>query len=275
MNKEGIARQIGEKFSSLHYELSLHYTETAHHASALAKEAVRNRAEIVVAVGGDGSVNEISQALIGSETLLAIIPTGSGNGLARYLNIPLDRGAAIETIQKGKVETIDTICVNDRFYLGFAGIGFDAEVAWAFSEFGYRGFLSYLLLTLNKFPLYQPITYQLIIDGIHITREAFLICFANSSQFGNGAFIAPTAKIDDGYVDVVILKKFPFSAATRLATQLFNRTLHLSKYVEIIKCKEILINQPHLKAHIDGEPVFFPNGLRLQVVPSSLKILVP
>jgi YegS/Rv2252/BmrU family lipid kinase len=275
IDKEDVVKKIESKLSKEKFSIEIHYTKGPKHATELAKEALKRSATIIAVVGGDGTVNEVSQVLIGSPAILAIIPTGSGNGLARHLHIPLKSSKAIDLIKKGKVETIDTVLINDRHYLGVAGIGFDAEVGWKFSEFGHRGFLSYLLLTLKELPTYHPGAYDLIIDGKKISREAFLVSFANSSQFGNGACIAPQAKINDGNLDVIIVKKFPPYGTVKIASQLFHHTLNQSKYVETIKCKEIIISQPNLKAHIDGEPVIFPRGIHLKIVPSSLQILVP
>jgi diacylglycerol kinase (ATP) len=273
VRKNEIPLRIMERLKE--YEVEVVYTRAPHHATELAQDAVERHAEMIVVVGGDGSVNEVSQALVGTKTALAIIPTGSGNGLAHHLQIPLEIEKALDVIKAGKVETIDTIRVNDRYYLCVAGIGFDAEIGWAFSKFGHRGFLSYLLLTLKKLPTYEPRYYDLCIDGKQITREAFLIAFANSSQFGNDAYIAPTAEINDGYLDVIIMKRIPFYATAHVVHQLFNRSLDHSRYVEIIKCKDIVVSQHNLKAHVDGEPILYPDGMHLQIVPSSLKVVVP
>jgi YegS/Rv2252/BmrU family lipid kinase len=273
VKKHEIALKILEQLKS--YDVELVYTNGPLHATTLAKEAVGRGAQIVAIVGGDGSVNEACQSLVGTETALAIIPTGSGNGLAHHLNIPLEIEKAIHVIKEGHTEKIDTIKVNNQYYLCVAGVGFDAEVGWAFSEFGHRGFLSYLLMTLKKLPTYQPRNYNLCIDGKKVSKEAFLIAFANSSQFGNDAYIAPTAEINDGYLDVIIMKRVPFYATAKVVHQLFNRSLDNSRYVEIIKCKEIDVTEQNLKAHVDGEPMVFPEGMHFQVVPSSLKVVVP
>lgn len=251
------------------------FTNAPKHATQIAEAAVKRRCDIVVAVGGDGSVNEIGKALVSTDTALAIIPTGSGNGLARHLGIPLEASRAIDVISEGQMKTIDSVQINDQFYFGIAGIGFDAQISWDFAEYGRRGFLSYLLLTLKQFPSYQPRSYELVIDGDKIEKEAFLVSFANGSQFGNGVAIAPEAQIDDGYLDVVVLKKFPKTSLARLVWKLFHHTIHHSRYVETFRCKKVSIQEPNLRAHIDGEPVFFPDGMKLEVVPSSLKVLVP
>ncbi len=275
INKKPIVKKIQKKLNKTQFEVEIFYTHKRNDATELAKIALEHHADVIAVVGGDGTVNEVSQVLVGTSTPLAIIPSGSGNGLARHLHIPLKSSKAIDLIKNGRIETIDTVRMNDRLYLGVAGIGFDAEVGWKFSEFGHRGFLSYLLLTLKEFPIYHPGVYDLIIDGKKISREAFLVSFANSSQFGNGVYIAPLAKIDDGNLDVIILKKFPPYGTIKIASQLFHHSLNRSKYVETIKCKEITISQPNLKAQIDGEPIIFPSGIHLQIVPASLCVLVP
>lgn len=273
VKKKDLESQIQSQFKS--WDIEIAYTQAQGHATELAKQAALKEIPIIAVAGGDGTINEVAQALVGSKSALAILPTGSGNGLALHLNIPEEIDKAIQVIKTGHTETIDTVKVNDRSYLCVAGIGFDAEIGWAFSEFGHRGFLSYLLLTLKKLPKYEPKIYELTIDGKEISREAFLIAFANSSQFGNDAYIAPTAEIDDGFVDVIIMKKVPFYATAHVVHQLFNKSLDNSRYVEIIKGKDIKVIQKDIKAHVDGEPVFYPDGMHLEVIPASLKVVVP
>jgi len=269
-----LAEKIQSAFDADQYETELLFSQAPHHSTELARQAVAKKADVVVAVGGDGSINEIGQGLIGSQTALAIIPTGAGNGLARHLKIPRDLNKALNVVKQGHLATIDAVQLNDRFFFTAAGIGFDAEIGWAFSKFGHRGFFSYLLVTLREFLRHRPSVYELSIDGTKLSREAFLISFANGSQFGNGAVIAPNAQIDDGSVDVVILKKFPLFAAPRLAYQLFNRTIDRSKYVEVFQAKNISLNQPILKWHVDGEPVLFQGNMQVSVIPSALKVIV-
>jgi diacylglycerol kinase (ATP) len=275
VDKEKLIDTIKEKLDQSQFDIQVLYTNAPQHATFLARQAVNKKIDVVAIVGGDGSVNEVGEALIGSQTALAIIPSGSGNGIARHLQIPLETNEAVQLINQGHTRTIDTVLVNNRHYLGVAGIGFDAEISWEFDQYGHRGFISYLLLTLKKLPSYRPQKYQLIIDGKEVNQRAFLICFANTSQFGNGAFIAPRAKIDDGLLEVVIIKKFPFYVAPRIAHQLFHHSLNDSEYVESLSCKEAILNQKNIRAHIDGEPVLFENGLHIKVVPTSLKVIIP
>jgi len=274
-NKEPLAQQIAAHRLAQLYEVSLSYTEARYHATQLAQKALDKGADIVAVAGGDGTVNEVAQALVGSSIPLALIPCGSGNGLARHLQIPLDVTAALELIEGGRVKSIDSMRLNDSACLGVAGMGFDAEVGWSFSEAGYRGFCAYFFATLKKLPFYRPVEYQLQIDGISYTRTAFLICIANSCQFGSDAYISPQAQIDDGLLDVVILKKFSPFYLPFIAYRLFHGSLHCCKYVEIIRCKEITLLQPNLKVHMDGEPVFFSQGFQGRVLPSSLKVIAP
>jgi len=272
--KEAVVKRIQKELGG-RYEVEILYTKAPGHATQLARDALKRKVRTVVAVGGDGLVNEVSQALIGTKTPLAIVPTGSGNGLARHLQIPLDPVDAAELIHSGRVCPMDTVRINDRHYVGIAGVGFDADISWLFSKSIRRGFASYLMLTLQHYPHYQSRTYELEIDGRKLTREAFLIAFANSTQFGNGVQIAPEACHDDGLLDVVILHPFPHLEGMRIAYRLFHGTLDLDEHSELIRCKQVTLRQPHLKAHIDGEPVLFEEGIRLEIVPASLNVIVP
>lgn len=269
-DKEEVVQELRKAFDA-----KVFYTERKGHATLFAKQAVESQTDVVIAVGGDGTIHEIGQALIGSKTALGIIPTGSGNGLARSLHIPNHIPSAIDIIRRGHRASIDTVRINDRSYLGIAGIGFDAEVGWRFSEFGHRGFVSYLLVTLQAYPEYRPADYELVIDGQKMVHKAFLISFANSPQFGNGAVIAPHANMRDGFLEVVILNPFPWYEAPNLAYKLFNGHFNRSRHVKEIKAKDVVIKQPNLKMHIDGEPVIFPDGAHLTVDHASLQVIVP
>lgn len=274
-DKEKLLKEMQMALDPALFQTEILYTKAPRHATELAREAVKNKVDVVVVVGGDGSINEVGEALIGSQTALAIIPTGSGNGIARHLQIPTQGTQAIEVLKKGNIQTIDTVTINNRHYLGVAGIGFDAEVSWDFANFGHRGFISYLLLVLKKFPGYRPQNYELIIDGKPLTKRAFLICFANTSQFGNGAYIAPHAKVDDGLLEVVIIKKFPLYITPQITHQLFHHSLNDSEYVETIHCREVSLPKKNLRAHIDGEPILFEESIHLKINPASLKVVVP
>lgn len=256
------------------YEAEIVYTEAAGHATELAHEAAQQNVPVVVAVGGDGSVNEVGRGLINTESAMGILPAGSGNGLARHLNIPTDLTAAIQTLNRGQVQKIDTASLNGEPFLGVAGIGFDAHIGWEFSTYGKRGFSTYVKIVLKEYPKYKPNQYKLLIDGKTYEREAFLISFANSSQYGNNASIAPLADIQDGLLDICILSAFPAHNAPRVIWRLFNNSLHQSPYLEVLHGKQIEVQTSSPILHLDGEPVKMDAPLSIRIHPLSLRVVV-
>ncbi|MGZ4059314.1 MAG: diacylglycerol/lipid kinase family protein [Bacteroidia bacterium] len=277
----GIGRQkvieklIDENLDRTAFEYEIGYTKAAKHAIELARQAAAKNFDIVVAVGGDGSVNETAKGLIGSNTAMTIIPTGSGNGLARHLNIPLDLKKAMDVINNAKEIRIDSIQLNDEAFVNIAGIGFDAHIGWEFAKYGKRGFSSYIKVIMREFPRYKAQNFELTIDGKTIIKNAYLISFANGSQWGNNAYIAPTADIADGIMDIAILKDFKFYKGIPIGYKLFKKTLHKSSYLEIIKAKEVIVKQAGTIAHIDGEPIETGKIISIKVNPLSLKVIVP
>jgi YegS/Rv2252/BmrU family lipid kinase len=277
----GIGRQkvieklIDEQLDRTLFDYRIAYTKAARHATELSREAASANTDIVVAVGGDGSVNETAKGLVDTNTAMAIIPTGSGNGLARHLRIPLDLKKAMQVINTGKVVSIDSIRMNEETFVNVAGVGFDAHIGWEFARFGKRGFSSYLKVISREFPKYKAQDFELIIDGKSIKKNAYLISFANGSQWGNNAWIAPTADISDGLMDIAILRDFKLLNGLAIGYRLFKKTLHESSFLEIIKAKEVTVRQTGIIAHIDGEPVETGNELRIQVNPLSLKVVIP
>lgn len=274
------SQRLIEKLIHRHLNLALFnyeiaYTKAPKHATELARQAVANNFNIAVAVGGDGSINEISRGLIGSNTAMAIIPTGSGNGLARHLKIPLDLKKAMRVINNNKEKFIDTAQFNDETFINVAGVGFDAHIGWEFSKFGKRGFSSYLKVIMREFPKYKAQDFELIINGKSFHKKAFLISFANGSQWGNNAHIAPLADIADGFIDIAILKEFSFFNIISVAYKLLHKTLHESSYLEIIKAKEVVVKQSNTIAHIDGEPIEIGNTVSIKVNPLSLRVIIP
>ncbi len=257
------------------FNYKIAYTKAPRHATTISRNAIQDKVHFVIAVGGDGTVNEVAKGLISSNTTLAIIPKGSGNGLARHLKIPMQEKKAIRVINEMNSTRIDTVRINNDSYIGIAGVGFDAQVSLAFSKFGKRGLSSYLMVIINELHRYQPKKYELIIDGEPVTEQAFLITFANSAQYGNNIVIAPQAKINDGLLDVIIVKDFPKRATPRLIHALFNKQLNSSKYTQTYKCKKVLIKKPFSQIHIDGEPVTYIGPIFICIIPSSLKILIP
>lgn len=249
------------------------YTHHAGHATELSREAV-GKYHYVVAVGGDGTVNEVAKGLVGTDTTMGIIPVGSGNGLARHLNIPMKMDEAVKVINKRLTERIDTVKINNELSVNVSGTGFDAHVAHKFAKNGKRGSIPYVKIAATEFQKYKTEAYKIVADGKPMFRNAFMISLANSAQFGNNALISPEAKINDGLVDICILSEFPKVEAPAVGARLFNRTMHKSKFIEIIRASKVEIDTNHpIVCHIDGEPVIFDEMLNIEVQPASLSII--
>lgn len=270
-----VEKLIDQHLNRTLFDYEIVYTKAAKHATELAKQAVSNNFNIVVAVGGDGSVNEVARGLIGSTTAMAIMPAGSGNGFARHMKIPLDLKKAMNIINNAKEASIDTIQLNNETFINVAGVGFDAHIGWEFAKFGKRGFSSYLKVIIREFPKFKVQDYELIINGIPLHKKAFLISFANGSQWGNNAHIAPLADVADGLMDIAILKNFSFWNVISIGYKLFRKTIHLSPHLETIKTKEVLVKQTNTIAHIDGEPIEVGHSISIKVNPLSLKVIIP
>lgn len=269
-----IERLIDQHLDRTLYDYEIAYTKAAKHATELSQHASQNGFDVVVAVGGDGSVNEVARGLIGTQSVLAIIPAGSGNGLARHLQIPIHLKKAMEIINRGKSTLIDTMLLNDEPFVNVAGIGFDAHIGWEFAKFGKRGFASYLKVIQREFPKYKAQEFELSIGGKKEIKKAYLISFANGSQWGNNALIAPLADISDGLMDLVVLKDVSFLKSISIGYRLFSKTIHKSAHVEVYKVKEAVIKQQHSIAHIDGEPIKTGQDIIVKVNPLSLHVLV-
>lgn len=273
-------QKVIEKLVEQHLDRTLYdhqivYTKAAKHATELAKQAVVDTFDVVVAVGGDGSINEIGRGLIGSNTALAIVPAGSGNGLARCLNIPLNLIRAIEIINRGKEKKIDTFQFNDEHIFNISGVGFDAYINEKMMKLSNRNFFAYFKLIAKEFYKYKEQNFELIIDGRSHHKKAFLICLANGAQWGHGAYIAPLAENTDGLIDIAILKDVSIFNVVKLAFQILTKSIHKSPNLEIIKTAQVSIKQMGELAQIDGETVEIGNTISIKVNPLSLKVIVP
>ena len=271
---KNIEKIIDNETDKNHFELLIKHTEYKGHGNKMAKWAVEKKFDVVVAVGGDGTVNEISSALIHTNTIFGIIPKGSGNGLARFLKIPVNIPKAIQLINQMNVFKMDSIQLNKFHYVNMAGIGFDAYIAHLFANYGKRGLKSYVELIFKEFKKYKSNYYHMVIDGKTVKEQAFLVSFANSSQFGNEAHIAPLAEINDGLIDVCILNRFPKYKAIGIIYQLYTKRLLKSKYYKVYKAKQVeLKSDIELIAHIDGDPVNLGNNLNVRILPQSLNVI--
>ncbi len=234
----------------------------------------------VFAAGGDGTVHEVAKRLIGTELALGILPTGSGNGFARHLGIPMNPRASLRACRALRIQTIDTATVNGMPFINIMGIGFDAWVADAFSRAGSRGLTTYLRVALRGFAHYQSEEYELTIDGSATRRRVMVIAVANGSQYGNNVQIASLASMQDGILDVTLIEHPSLLRVPMLGWQLLAGTIHRAHGVTTLRGRNISIRRvtdraAHLTAHLDGEPVTLPESMTIEVVPRSLRVVVP
>ena len=274
--KKAVEKAIRRRLDLSLFEYKISCTEYPHHAIELSKKAVENGFNIIVAVGGDGSANDVAQGLIKSDVSMGIIPVGSGNGLARHLKIPFNIAKAIDVINRLKSITIDTATLNGKKFISIAGIGFDALIAEKFATSKRRGFWPYFEKTVGEYFTYSPAEYTITIDQKQIKKEALLISFANSSQFGYNASLSPSASISDGYIDLCIVNKMSAFRVATLMHKLFLKNIDRSKYIEVYKVKEIHIGcKEPVSSHIDGDPHERITEAHIQMQPQSLKIIIP
>lgn len=275
--KRAVLNALESRIDREKYLFEVQNTKRAGHAVEIAAEAVLRGIDMVVAVGGDGTINEVARSLVHTETALGIIPCGSGNGLARHLQIPMDAKRAIDVINRGVVDSIDYGKINEYPFFCTCGVGFDAFVSFKFSKSGKRGVLTYLEKTLQESLNYKPDTYEIESkDGGNMRYEAFLIACANASQYGNNAYIAPRALLNDGLMDVTILEPFTVLDVPTLAFQLFNRTIDQNSRIKTFKCKRLHIRREHKGVmHYDGDPVMSGQDIDVEIIESALKVVVP
>lgn len=243
------------------------------HATELAIAAVEQSASRVLAIGGDGTINETARALRRSATALGIVPIGSGNGLARHLGIPLNPANAIERALNGRPVVIDSAEINEHPFFCTAGLGFEAYVAHAFARQPVRGLPIYIRTALRAFWAYRP--ERFVMDG-EMEKELFSLTFANAGQFGNNVWMAPSANIADGRLEQCEMRPFPMQAGGVLAWRLFNKSIDWSPYWQgrSITRATVQSNGP-LLIHADGEPLTLLSGrAEVRVLPGSLLVLL-
>lgn len=275
--KEQIIALINEYLDIDKYTFQIIYTQYAGHAEEIASQCAEDSHFAVVAVGGDGTVNEVARALTHTHTALGIIPCGSGNGLARHLQISMQPRKAIEAINEGIIERIDYGTINRRKFFCTCGVGFDAFVSLKFAEAGKRGLNTYIEQSLNASLNYKPETYKLTIDGNETEiYQAFLIACGNAAQYGNNAYIAPKATLTDGLLDVTILNPFTPLDVPSLALQLFTKTIDQNSHIKTFRCKTINIRREKPGVvHYDGDPVMMGANLKVTIHHAGLHVIVP
>lgn len=272
--KNRVGKLIRELLDPTQFAPTVVVTEYAGHATQLAQQFATQDYYAVVAVGGDGTVNEVASGLIGTETALGIIPNGSGNGFARHLDISTRMNRAVEMLNSSEPIRVDYGMVNERPFFSTCGVGFDAVVAEKFSETS-RGLKGYVQTIFKDLFQYKPEQYHLKGEGVDMENTAFLVNFANASQWGYDAYIAPKASVQDGWLDVAIVSEFPMVAAAGLALSLFTKTIDERLHMNTLRTKGLtLTRESEGPMHIDGTPVTMPAELNIKIVEEGLKVLV-
>lgn len=272
--QNGIKEKIKKEINPELFNVQLHYTREANQATKIAADLVGQKADYIVAVGGDGTVNEIAQALVNSQSTLAIIPAGSGNGLSRHLAIPQNINKALRLINSQNCKQIDSCTANGKFFINVSGLGYDGHIAHVFSKARKRGMKTYVKLILSEWWKYKLKHYKITVAGETVYNDkAVLVSFANATQYGNNVVISPKSEDDDGLLDLCILKSFNIYEIPYLLLALASKRLHKHRRIKIISCSEAQITTENAKLHLDGEPTDLKNCIELKVLPKSINII--
>lgn len=269
---------IREHLPSPEFSVETTYLQYLGHGTDLAREAVQRGVDTVVAVGGDGSINEIAQGLLGARTALAIVPLGSGNGLARALKIPLDAAVALQIVAAGHKRPMDAGFANEHLFLSNAGVGFDALIADRFQHSKKRGLLNYARLVIGGFSAYRPSKYRINVDGAQREQKAFLMTVANGNQFGYEFKLAPKASVHDGLLDVCLVPPVRFWDLLPLSLCSLRGNIDESRYMEHFTGREIEVSSDDLSClQVDGDAVPLNNGktVYFRIAPGALQVIVP
>lgn len=280
--KKKLPKLIMQTLDSEQWLPNIAFTEYAGHATEMAYQFARMGFDAVVAVGGDGTVNEVAKGIVESQktkaesrTALGIIPMGSGNGFARHLNIPVRPQKAIEMLNHSEPIRVDYGTANGRLFISTCGTGFDALIADHFAGSNRRGFSAYLQNILHDVFNYTPQTYHLIGDGLDVTHKAFLITFANANQWGYEALIAPKASVQDGKMDIMLMSSHAILGSASLALRLFAGSIDDSHFMNTIRAKEVTLERETAAPfHIDGDPVEMEKDIHIKIIEGGLRVLV-
>ncbi|MDR2465948.1 MAG: YegS/Rv2252/BmrU family lipid kinase [Prevotellaceae bacterium] len=275
-DKKIVADYIAAKSDPSRFASEIYFTRSVGDATLKAAEFAAAGFDRVVAVGGDGTVNEVAKGLTGTAAALGIIPMGSGNGLARHIKMSRDYHKALAAVQNGKIITADYGLLNDKPFFCTAGIGFDAQVGKRFAQIGRRGLVSYAQASFEEYLRYRPAAYKITADGETFSRRAFLVTFANASQWGYNAYISPDANLTDGKIDLVVIGPFNFVKAPIIGLRMFTKSIYHSSNIEVFRVKNVTVEREKPGwIHIDGEPMTDEKILNVAVVPGKLRMIVP
>jgi len=273
-NPEKIKRWIDLSWRDFDGDYEIRTTEERRHATEIAQTAARDSVDMVVAIGGDGTINEVGRGLVGSRVAMGIVPAGSGNGFARSFNIPLNQEKAIAALRNPTFRPIDVGQINSHYFFNVAGIGLDAVIAAHFDEFGMRGPLPYYWVGLREFFRFRPETYKISLnDNDPVEVTPLIVSIANMPQYGNGAVIAPGALPDDGRLDVCTLSPMSAILTAWNLRRLFNGTIDRVKAMKIERAEKVsILREKEGYIHTDGDPHLEEAALKISVLPKALKI---
>ena len=275
-SKQSIPDEVAAAFDQKKFDVFFRITGYPDHATEIAKDAVRKKYKYVITVGGDGTVNEVAKALVNTDCTMGIIPFGSGNGLARDLHIPLDSKNAIKIILGENVRTIDYGIANGHVFFCTCGVGFDAFISGKFAEEKQRGPLGYVRQVLEGVTDFKSDEYDITYDDGSLKERAFVVTCANASQYGNDAFIAPEADMEDGKMNVSILKPLNAIEIPQTTLQLFTKNIDKnSKMISLLTANLTIHRSREGVMHVDGEPVQTGKDIQVKIVPKGLRVLAP
>ncbi len=275
-NPQQLEAWIHEIFAPFDGRYEIRKTSYKGHATEIAQQCAEEKARIVVAVGGDGTINEIARGLVNTQTALGVVPAGSGNGFARNMNIPLNQQEAIRALLQPGFRRIDVGKLHEHYFINVAGLGLDAAIAWNFEQFGMRGPLPYFIVGVREYFKFKPEKTIIEIDGQRLERTPLLLSIANAPQYGNGAVIAPNAVPDDGKMELCILNPIPLWRTVVNLHRLFDATIDRLKEMEIIPVSSFTIYRERYQTiHTDGDPYEAPRELQFSLLPRALEVVVP
>jgi YegS/Rv2252/BmrU family lipid kinase len=271
-----VATRIQLLLDHQRYDHEIIYTEYAGHAPELASDAAAKGSAIVVAVGGDGTVNEVARGLLNTDTAMAVLPKGSGNGLARHMKIPMGLDGALRVLNQGHITTIDSGRINGHPFFTTAGIGFDAYISSVFAGSKKRGLQSYVELVMKEVRNYRHLPVKAAINGNVLETDCFVMAFANAAQYGNNAYIAPAADIQDGLLDVCLIRRLDFVKALHLSYSMLTNQVANADSAEYFKTTHVQVEtEEPIMFHADGEYKGKTSTFDVHIQPQSLKVVTP
>lgn len=273
--KDNFHQLVSANLDSNKYDYDIVEWQKTDTVEQLVGDAINKNFDIIVAAGGDGTINQVAAQLTNTDKLMGIIPMGSGNGFARHNGISMNAAKAIQLLNKPTLKKVDTMLVNNHPYVNVAGVGFDAHIGHLFATAPTRGFSTYTKIVMKELSNFKPENYTLVIDGKEYKEDAFLISVTNGSQWGNNATIAPSASTQDGLMDVVVMKPFKIYDIPPLAIQMFTKSIDKNRRIKSFKAQEVLIKRKSKGAvHFDGEPAEMGTEILFKVAPKSLNLIV-